>query len=206
MGPIINKLQGWEQRLVGDNTPTECWRWNQKETMGVDWSHTPETSINYHQAGPNMEPTRKENAQEIPGEKGSPDRHKEGRLQLEGAWKESPEQKTLEYCCQRTMSQEGQRVKKGWEQRRKKKLGKSHDDEGKYKCIEAKRAPLENFEIWAILEPSLYYIYGLGIIKTWENHRSVRNSHPWNLYDTVFDVWNKHKSVVMAAVSQRVQN
>ena len=28
--------------------------------MGVDWSHTPETSINYHQAGPNMEPTGKE--------------------------------------------------------------------------------------------------------------------------------------------------
>ena len=36
--------------------------------MGVDWSHTRETSINYHQAGPNMETTRKEDAQEIRGE------------------------------------------------------------------------------------------------------------------------------------------
>jgi len=28
--------------------------------MGVDWSHTPQTGINYHQTGPNMEPRRKE--------------------------------------------------------------------------------------------------------------------------------------------------
>jgi len=29
--------------------------------MGVDWSHSPETNINFlHQAGPNTEPTRKE--------------------------------------------------------------------------------------------------------------------------------------------------
>ena len=40
-----------------------------------------------------------------------PDRHKEDRLQLEGAWKESPGQKILEDCCQRPMSQEGWRVK-----------------------------------------------------------------------------------------------
>jgi len=47
--------------------------------MGVDWSHTPETSINYHQAGPNVEPRRKYVG------KGSPGIHKEDRLQLEGA-------------------------------------------------------------------------------------------------------------------------
>ena len=60
---------------------------DQKETIGVDWSHTPETSINYHQAGPNMEPTRKEKKRTPKKyvEKGSPDRHKEDRLQLEGA-------------------------------------------------------------------------------------------------------------------------
>jgi len=55
--------------------------------MGVDWSHTPETSINYHQAGPNMEPTGKEKKR-MPKkymEKGSHDRHEEDRLQLEGA-------------------------------------------------------------------------------------------------------------------------
>jgi len=55
--------------------------------MRLDWSHTPETSINYHQVGPNMEPTRKEKKR-IPEkymEKGSPDRHKEDRLQLEEA-------------------------------------------------------------------------------------------------------------------------
>ena len=44
-------------------------------------------SINYHQAGPNMEPTGK-NKKRTPKkylENGSPDRHKEDRLQLEGA-------------------------------------------------------------------------------------------------------------------------
>ena len=55
--------------------------------MGVDWSHTPENNINYHQARPNMEPTRKEKNRTPKKyvEKGSPDRHKEDRLQLEGA-------------------------------------------------------------------------------------------------------------------------
>jgi len=54
--------------------------------MGVDWSHTPETSINYYQAGRNMEPTRKEKKRTPKKyvEKGSPDSHKEDRLQLEG--------------------------------------------------------------------------------------------------------------------------
>ena len=33
-------------------------------------------------------------------EKGSPDRHKENRLQLEGAWKKKPGEKTLEDCYQ----------------------------------------------------------------------------------------------------------
>ena len=57
--------------------------------MGVDWSHTPETSINYHQAGPNMEPTRKEKKRTPKKyvEKGSPDRHKGDRLLLEGVRK-----------------------------------------------------------------------------------------------------------------------
>ncbi|KAK2146748.1 hypothetical protein LSH36_584g01035 [Paralvinella palmiformis] len=46
--------------------------------MGVDWSHIPETSINYHQAGPNMEPTRKEKKRTPKKyvEKGSPDRYR----------------------------------------------------------------------------------------------------------------------------------
>jgi len=49
-----------------------------------------------------MEPTRKEKKR-IPKkymEKGSPDRYKEDRLQLEGACKESPGQKTVEDFCQ----------------------------------------------------------------------------------------------------------
>jgi len=52
--------------------------------MRVDWSLTPETSINYYQAGPNMEPTRKEKkgTPKKYVENGSPDRHKEDRLQL----------------------------------------------------------------------------------------------------------------------------
>ena len=55
--------------------------------MGVDWSHTPDTTINYHQAGPNMEPTGKEKKRTLKKyvEKESEDRHKEDRLQLEGA-------------------------------------------------------------------------------------------------------------------------
>jgi len=54
--------------------------------MGVNGSHTPGTSINYHQEGPNIEPTRKEKKW-MPKKyvKGSPDRHKEDRLQLERA-------------------------------------------------------------------------------------------------------------------------
>jgi len=50
-------------------------------------AHTQETSINYHQAGPNMEPTRNEKKRTPKKyvEKGSPNRHKEDRLQLEGA-------------------------------------------------------------------------------------------------------------------------
>ena len=53
-----------------------------KETMKVDSSHTPETSINYHLAGPNMEPTRKEKNRTPKKyvEKGSPDKHKDDRL------------------------------------------------------------------------------------------------------------------------------
>ena len=77
---------------------------------GVDWSHAPETSINYHQAltwNPQRKGTPKKYAK-----KGSRDRHKEDRLQLEGAWKESPGQKILEDCCQWPISQEGRRVKK----------------------------------------------------------------------------------------------
>ena len=54
----------------------------------VDWSHTPETSIKYHHSGPNMEPTRKEKKRtpKMYVEKGSPHRHKDGRLQLKRAW------------------------------------------------------------------------------------------------------------------------
>ena len=55
--------------------------------MGVYLSHTPETSINNHQASPNMAPTRKEKKRTPKKyvEMGSPDRHKEDRLQLKGA-------------------------------------------------------------------------------------------------------------------------
>ena len=42
--------------------------------MGVDWSHNPETSINYHQVGPTKYV-----------ENGYPGRHKEDRSELEGA-------------------------------------------------------------------------------------------------------------------------
>ena len=54
----------------------------------VDWSHTRETSIKYHQADPTMEPTRKDKKKTPKKyvEKGSPDRHKEDRLQLD--WRE----------------------------------------------------------------------------------------------------------------------
>ena len=46
-------------------------------TMGVDWSHTPETNMNYHQAGSNIEPTRKKKKRMSKEhvENGSPDRH-----------------------------------------------------------------------------------------------------------------------------------
>jgi len=55
--------------------------------MGIDWSHTPETTINYHQTGLNMEPARKEKKRthEKYVEKRSPERHKKEKLELEGA-------------------------------------------------------------------------------------------------------------------------
>jgi len=45
--------------------------------MGVNWAHTPETSINYHQAGPNIEPTMKKKKRTCKKyvETGSPDTH-----------------------------------------------------------------------------------------------------------------------------------
>jgi len=118
----------WEEssRFVGQ-TPSVTATCERRHTNGmlemrsvgddrVDWSHTPETSINYHQAGPNMEPTRKEKKRTSKKyvEKGSHDRHKEDRVQLEGAWKESPGQKTLEDCGQRPMPQEGRGVKNAY--------------------------------------------------------------------------------------------
>ena len=51
----------------------------------MDWSHGPETSINYHQAGPDMEPTRKKKKRSSTEhvEKGYPDRHKDDRIHLQ---------------------------------------------------------------------------------------------------------------------------
>ena len=42
-------------------------------------SHAPQTSINFHQAGPDMEPTKKKRSSREYVAKGSPDRHKDDR-------------------------------------------------------------------------------------------------------------------------------
>ena len=78
----ISNSDLWEkthQQNAGDEIRRRRW--------GVDWSHTPETSINYHQAAPNMEPTRNEKKRTPKKyvEKGSPDGYKEDRLQPVGA-------------------------------------------------------------------------------------------------------------------------
>ena len=54
--------------------------------MDMDWSHAPETSISYHQTGPDtrQKKTRPSNfdAKEHV-EKGPPDRHQDDRIHLE---------------------------------------------------------------------------------------------------------------------------
>ena len=53
--------------------------------MGVDCSNAQETSIKYHQAGHDIEPTRKRKKKTSNEhvENGSPDRHKDVRIHLE---------------------------------------------------------------------------------------------------------------------------
>jgi len=63
--------------------------------MRVDWSHTPETGISYHQATPNVEATRKKKKRTSKkyAEMRSLDGHKDDRLQLEDSRTKAPDRR-----------------------------------------------------------------------------------------------------------------